>query len=106
MLAAYLLPETELDLDEIRAHAASLLPDYMVPNAFAALDEIPLTPAGKLDKRALPAATGSRPVATGRRRPRRSGACAKSSPNYSAKTASAPTTRSSSWAATRCWRRG
>ncbi len=57
MLAAYLLPETELDLDEIRAHAASLLPDYMVPNAFAALDEIPLTPAGKLDKRALPAAT-------------------------------------------------
>lgn len=106
MLAAYLLPETELDLDEIRAHAASLLPDYMVPNAFAALDEIPLTPAGKLDKRALPAAT--RIAAGGYRAPATAtgGACAKSSPNYSAKTASAPTTRSSSWAATRCWRRG
>lgn len=57
MLAAYLLPDAELDLDEIRAHAASLLPDYMVPNAFAVLAEIPLTPAGKLDKRALPATT-------------------------------------------------
>ncbi len=57
MLAAYLLPDAEPDLDEIRAYAASLLPDYMVPNAFAVLDEVPLTPAGKLDKRALPATT-------------------------------------------------
>lgn len=57
VLAAYLLPDAELDLGEIRAHAASLLPDYMVPNAFALLAEVPLTPAGKLDKRALPTTT-------------------------------------------------
>ena len=65
MLAAYLVPVTaenaDLDLDEIRAHAASVLPEYMVPSAFAVIPEIPLTVSGKLDKRALPAPT---PVAT------------------------------------------
>src|SRR5262249_44649229 len=58
MLAAYLVPLTEadtLDLDEIRSHAASVLPEYMVPSAFAVIPEIPLTVSGKLDKRALPA---------------------------------------------------
>lgn len=63
MLAAYLVPAAdedlcaEVDLDEIRAHAASALPEYMVPSAFAVIDEIPLTVSGKLDKRALPAPT-------------------------------------------------
>src|SRR5271166_314162 len=61
MLAAYLVPVTaenaDLDLDEIRAHAASVLPEYMVPSAFAVIPEIPLTVSGKLDKRALPAPT-------------------------------------------------
>ncbi len=60
-LAAYLVPASgetssaQPDLDEIRAHAASLLPEYMVPSAFAVIPEIPLTRSGKLDKRALPA---------------------------------------------------
>jgi mycobactin peptide synthetase MbtE len=60
LLAAYLVPLTgdhQIDLDEIRAHAASVLPEYMVPNAFAVVPEIPLTVSGKLDKRALPAPT-------------------------------------------------
>jgi mycobactin peptide synthetase MbtE len=60
MLAAYLVPVTgsaDIDLDEIRTHAASMLPEYMVPNAFAVIPEIPLTVSGKLDKRALPAPT-------------------------------------------------
>jgi mycobactin peptide synthetase MbtE len=76
MLAAYLVPVSsqdpslsdsfgEPDVDEIRAHAASVLPEYMVPTAFAVIPEIPLTVSGKLDKRALPAPT---PVAARRYR--------------------------------------
>ncbi|WSY64879.1 amino acid adenylation domain-containing protein [Nocardia sp. NBC_00881] len=63
MLAAYVVPargdkgDAAVDLDQVRAHAAGGLPDYMVPSAFAVIDQIPLTTNGKLDKRALPAPT-------------------------------------------------
>ncbi|MEU4646205.1 amino acid adenylation domain-containing protein [Nocardia fluminea] len=58
MLAAYVVPaEGTVDLEQVHAFAASGLPEYMVPSAFAVIPEIPLTVNGKLDKRALPAAT-------------------------------------------------
>ncbi|MCP4701327.1 MAG: amino acid adenylation domain-containing protein, partial [Gammaproteobacteria bacterium] len=55
-LAAYIVskPEQLPTSTELRAMLKEKLPDYMVPAAFVMLDKIPLTPNGKVDRRALP----------------------------------------------------
>ncbi|WP_262947602.1 non-ribosomal peptide synthase/polyketide synthase [Xenorhabdus indica] len=58
-LVAYVVVEEEEELaNSLRTHLSAVLPDYMVPAAFVRLDAFPLTPNGKLDRRALPAPDG------------------------------------------------
>ncbi|MFL6127650.1 MAG: amino acid adenylation domain-containing protein, partial [Mycobacteriales bacterium] len=55
-LIAYVIPDAAPpDEAALRAALAARLPDYMVPTAFVPLDRLPLSPAGKLDRAALPA---------------------------------------------------
>lgn len=44
----------EVDVEGLRAHLKSALPDYMIPSGFVFLRSLPLLPSGKLDRRALP----------------------------------------------------
>ncbi len=54
-LVAYVVPaEPAPGAAEIRSWLRDLLPEYMVPAVFQLLDSLPLTPSGKVDRRALP----------------------------------------------------
>ena len=44
-----------IDPERIREHLRARLPEYMVPAAIVQLDQLPLTPSGKVERRSLPA---------------------------------------------------
>lgn len=55
-LVAYvaLQPGASVEATALRERLATLLPEHMLPSAFVQLPALPLTPGGKLDRRALP----------------------------------------------------
>jgi amino acid adenylation domain-containing protein len=56
-LAAYVMPDPggKLSCEHIEAHLRERLPEFMVPSFLTMLDQFPLLPNGKVDRRALPA---------------------------------------------------
>jgi amino acid adenylation domain-containing protein len=60
-LVAYWIPRPghQLELSGLRTHLRKQLPEYMIPSAFVSLRAFPLTPNGKVDRKALPAPQAS-----------------------------------------------
>lgn len=55
-LVAYLVVDTQQELDShaLNDHLKDGLPEYMVPSLYMILERLPLSPNGKVDRRALP----------------------------------------------------
>jgi amino acid adenylation domain-containing protein len=53
-LCAWYTSDESLEPDELKQHLSEYLPDYMVPAYYIQLETLPLTPSGKVDRRALP----------------------------------------------------
>ncbi len=64
-LVAYVTSTTDVGAESLRGHLAGLLPEHMVPAAYVNLDAFPLTPNGKLDRKALPPPDGTAYVSHG-----------------------------------------
>ena len=54
-LVAYVAARKEIEPQELRDSLKQNLPEYMIPADFVVLESMPLTPNGKVDRRALPA---------------------------------------------------
>ena len=62
-LVAYVVPRhgSLPSVSSLRTALAQTLPDYMIPSTFVSLQALPITPNGKLDRRALPKPDEKRP---------------------------------------------
>ena len=55
-LVAYIVPiqDSALLINKLHNYLRKKIPEYMIPTAFVILDALPITPTGKVDRRALP----------------------------------------------------
>ncbi len=64
-LVAYIVPhppEQVPSLHDLQSFLKQKLPEYMLPSAYVFLEVFPLTPSGKINRRALPAPERTRPA--------------------------------------------
>ncbi|MFK5977253.1 MAG: amino acid adenylation domain-containing protein, partial [Sulfurovum sp.] len=53
-LIAYVVAKEKIEKEKLKQELEKTLPDYMIPSHFVFLEKFPLTPNGKIDKKALP----------------------------------------------------
>jgi hypothetical protein len=70
-IVAYVIPRGDDGLSSaaLKDFLRARLPDFMVPAAFVLMERFPVTPAGKVDRRALPAPDAGRPAVVHRAAP-------------------------------------
>jgi acyl-coenzyme A synthetase/AMP-(fatty) acid ligase len=54
LIIAYIVCRGEIVVEDLKKYLKMYLPDYMIPNHFIEIDQIPLTSSGKADRKALP----------------------------------------------------
>jgi amino acid adenylation domain-containing protein len=66
-LFAYVVPASTraVEVNDLRSFLLTQLPNYMIPAGFVLIDEIPVTPNGKIDRRRLPTPDPAKPESTG-----------------------------------------
>lgn len=65
-LVAYLVMSEEISFDELRDSLSNRLPLYMIPTLYVRMDRLPLSPNGKIDRKALPKPEVHTPVSGGK----------------------------------------
>ncbi|GGG20365.1 hypothetical protein GCM10011344_21280 [Dokdonia pacifica] len=59
VIVSYLVSEHPVDKQQLRLSLGEQLPEYMLPSYYVFLEEMPLTPNGKIDKKALPSVSSN-----------------------------------------------
>jgi amino acid adenylation domain-containing protein len=54
LIVAYVVSKSDLEVEDLKNYLKRFLPEYMIPNRFEKIAEMPLTPSGKADRKALP----------------------------------------------------
>ncbi|KKB72066.1 MULTISPECIES: non-ribosomal peptide synthetase [Bacillus] len=69
-LCAYIVAQKSVNANELREYLSNHLPDYMIPSYFVQISRMPLTPNGKVDRKALPEPDEERAAASEYEAPR------------------------------------